>query len=62
MHSLHDVLRSHRCAGGTFRAQAAIQNILRLQKEHELDLSGEFHLMQINVDFMEGNGYVGLFA
>ena len=29
--------------GDTFRAQAAIQNILRLQKEHELDLSDEFH-------------------
>ena len=29
--------------GDSFRAQAAIQNILRLQKEHELDLSDEFH-------------------
>ena len=29
--------------GDTFRAQAAIQNILRLQKEHELDLPDEFH-------------------
>ena len=29
--------------GDIFRAQAAIQNILRLQKEHELDLSDEFH-------------------
>ena len=29
--------------GDLVRAQAAIQNILRLQKEHELDLSDEFH-------------------
>ena len=29
--------------GDSFRAQAAIQNILHLQTEHELDLSGEFH-------------------
>ena len=29
--------------GDLHRAQAAIQNILRLQKEHELDLSDEFH-------------------
>ncbi len=29
--------------GDTFRAQAAIQNILHLQTEHELDLSDEFH-------------------
>ena len=29
--------------GDLNRAQAAIQNILRLQKEHELDLPDEFH-------------------
>ena len=29
--------------GDLHRVQAAIQNILRLQKEHELDLSDEFH-------------------
>ena len=29
--------------GDSFRAQAAIQNILRLQKEYKLDLSDEFH-------------------
>ena len=29
--------------GDLYRAQAAIQNILRLLKEHELDLSDEFH-------------------
>ena len=29
--------------GDLHQAQAAIQNILRLQKEHELDLSDEFH-------------------
>ena len=29
--------------GDLHRAQAAIQNILRLQKEHELDLQNEFH-------------------
>ena len=29
--------------GDLHRAQAAIQNIFRLQKEHELDLSDEFH-------------------
>ena len=35
--------------GDTFRAKAAIQNILRLQKEHELDLSDEFHFRYAKV-------------
>ena len=35
--------------GDSFRAQAAIQNILHLQTEHELDLSGEFHFRYAKV-------------
>ena len=35
--------------GNHNRAQAAIQNILRLQKEHELDLSDEFHFRYAKV-------------